>query len=106
MKIGTNCLKLYSKDNILRSFKFSYHILTFKFPAPLPKGARNGLLDDGVKATVVLKALKYLYVNFGFSDSCSHENRDLQQYSLVLVYQYILKIKLYLKFGFWPLPSG
>ena len=65
VKIGTNCLKLYSKDNILRSFKFSYHILTFKFPAPLPKGAQNGLLDDGIKATVALKALKYLYVNFG-----------------------------------------
>lgn len=65
MKIGTNCLKLYSKDNILRPFKFSYHILTFKFTAPVPKGAQNGLLDDGVKATVALKALKYLYVNFG-----------------------------------------
>lgn len=39
--------------------------MTFKFPAPLPKGAQNGLLDDGVKATVALKALKYLYVNFG-----------------------------------------
>ena len=62
MKIGTNCLKLYSKDNILRPFKFSYHISSFKFPAPLPKGAQNGLLDNGVKATVALKDLKYLYV--------------------------------------------
>lgn len=65
MKIGTNCLKLYSKDNILRPFKFSYHILTSTFTAPVPKGAQNGHLDDGVKATVALKDLKYLYVNFG-----------------------------------------
>lgn len=35
-KIGTNCLKLYSKDNISKPFKFNYHISTVMFPAPLP----------------------------------------------------------------------
>lgn len=106
-KIGTNCLKLYSKDNILRPFKFNYHISTVKFPAPLPKGAQNGLLDiSDVKATVALKDLKYLYVNFALLTVVPMKTEIFNQYSLVLVYQYILKIKLYLKFGFWPLPSG